>query len=962
MVKKAGLKHQPAKYKLVQSKVFYMGHEISKEGLKINLEKALASLDWPFSEISGSCKASLEQKWLAKVAEREDKHRYTDETITLLKLKLQPSRCTPDQLCWQTLKWKYQNAGLSARSFQKVQSNDLSTLNAIQANDPKGNRGNQTPNNINCNEQPEYRYNITPGYGSRWQKELTSFFYLDGDVPYTFRVRARNNAGNSDWVVMTGRSYALSPQFVSDDIHVIATNSSCVTVFWSNPTYPGGNISSYERIIINCDSLTQVRYKINNEQYKASSAFNDLKPVTTYNFTVKATNDKGFVSFQSHTITTGEAKPEKPSNLTHIEDTPCVTIRWEEPLIPNGVITNYSHLCHKVENDNQNKEWIQTKDNEAVYCDYDAGDRVQCRVKASTSIGTGPKALVDLQMPCGSPERPKFNITPFQNSSASLNISFEESNSYCDNIIYYVITVSRDGSLTYNDTTETHGIIIINNLQGFTNYSVIITAVNNANLKKESIQYILTSETDLPGKPNIIAIQSTSKSVSINVTQPEVPNGIIKGHVLSCYTSQEKRVMLSDGTAFGNFSGLPSATKINCSAKAENSVGLGNATTVYTYTQLKLKNAGNMQPTINQPPKKAKLPTVTITIRPVLVENVDVSEYLVMLSEQSQEKRSSTKSTCPQVSAKNCYVAKTIPASEIGSGYKFIAGDGSDGNPSLNFGAIYDVYLAVRVFVDEGYEPLIMVLEPQTVTAPSEPNSTGTIVGAVVGALGLLAIGGTILLIWSITAEGDQANDEMLYENPTRSEDRTKAIAIDELEFHIKTNIELIEEQYKLGYGREAQYIAAQGPFTDAVVNDFWLMIWQQQPSAIVMVTRAIEQTKMKCKQYWPLSKGHVEVFGDFQVELKASEIYSDFSMNQLKVTLNGKSRVIPHFNYLAWPDHGVPDIEVFVSFHRLVTTTINHTSDRPLLVHCRSDTDITLVSNINSCAYMPLVLWHSYE
>ncbi|XP_067942962.1 receptor-type tyrosine-protein phosphatase eta-like [Watersipora subatra] len=691
----------------------------------------------------------------------------------------------------------------------------------------------KAPNNINCNEQPQYRYDITPGNVSPWQQELTGSFYLDGDVSYDFGVRARNNAGNSNWVFIQGRSDALSPEI------------------------------------------------------------------------------------------------------------------------------------------------------------------------------------------------PRFNVIPFRNSSASLNISFEESNPYCDSITYYVITVSRDGSLAYNDTTETYGIIVIHDLQGFTNYSVVITAVNNANLKKESIQYILTSETDRPGKPNIIAIHSTSDSVSINVTQPEVPNGIIKGYALSCYTSPKKWIMLSDGNAFGNFSGLPSATKINCSVKAENSVGPGNAATAHSYTQLKY----------------------------------GLCEYLVMLSEQSREKRSSTEATCPQVSAKNCYVAKTIPATEIGSEYKFIAGDGSEGNPSLNFGATYDVYLAVRVLVEEGYEPLIMVFEPQTVTAPSELNSTGAIAGGVVGTLALLAIGGTIFLIWRhrrhsanngkkdvkvstelycldegegspsedvsapsgvpnqpiasasnslpFTADGDQANDEMLYENPTRSEDRTKAIAIDELEFHIKTNIELIEEQYTVelhqvpaptmnaaltaenkgkcrykglypsdkyrvclertdpnesdfinasimkGYSREAQYIAAQGPFTDTVVNDFWLMIWQQQPSAIVMVTRAIEQTKMKCKQYWPLCKGHVKVFGEFQVELKASETYSDFSMNQLKVTLNGKSRIIPHFNYLAWPDHGVPDIEVFVSFHRLVTTTINHTSNRPLLVHCRSDTNIALISPINSCACM---------
>ena len=36
------------------------------------------------------------------------------------------------------------------------------------------------------------------------------------------------------------------------------------------------------------------------------------------------------------------------------------------------------------------------------------------------------------------------------------------------------------------------------------------------------------------------------------------------------------------------------------------------------------------------------------------------------------------------------------------------------------------------------------------------------------------------------------------------------------------------------------------GPFTDPVVYDFWLMIWQQKPSAIVMVTKAIENTKVR--------------------------------------------------------------------------------------------------------------------
>ena len=35
------------------------------------------------------------------------------------------------------------------------------------------------------------------------------------------------------------------------------------------------------------------------------------------------------------------------------------------------------------------------------------------------------------------------------------------------------------------------------------------------------------------------------------------------------------------------------------------------------------------------------------------------------------------------------------------------------------------------------------------------------------------------------------------------------------------------------------------GPFTDKVVKDFWLMIWQERPSAIVMVTEAVENGRV---------------------------------------------------------------------------------------------------------------------
>jgi len=39
-------------------------------------------------------------------------------------------------------------------------------------------------------------------------------------------------------------------------------------------------------------------------------------------------------------------------------------------------------------------------------------------------------------------------------------------------------------------------------------------------------------------------------------------------------------------------------------------------------------------------------------------------------------------------------------------------------------------------------------------------------------------------------------------------------------------------------------YRSVQGA-TQATVNDFWFMIWQEHPSAIIMVTQAMENGKV---------------------------------------------------------------------------------------------------------------------
>lgn len=60
----------------------------------------------------------------------------------------------------------------------------------------------------------------------------------------------------------------------------------------------------------------------------------------------------------------------------------------------------------------------------------------------------------------------------------------------------------------------------------------------------------------------------------------------------------------------------------------------------------------------------------------------------------------------------------------------------------------------------------------------------------------------------------------------------------------------------KVGHS-ELRYIACQGPIPETI-SDFWVMVWQEQASVLVMLTQEIEGGKVKCHPYWPQTKEDV--------------------------------------------------------------------------------------------------------
>ncbi|XP_041038509.1 tyrosine-protein phosphatase non-receptor type 6-like, partial [Carcharodon carcharias] len=132
--------------------------------------------------------------------------------------------------------------------------------------------------------------------------------------------------------------------------------------------------------------------------------------------------------------------------------------------------------------------------------------------------------------------------------------------------------------------------------------------------------------------------------------------------------------------------------------------------------------------------------------------------------------------------------------------------------------------------------------------------------------------------------------------------------------------------------------IATQGCLL-ATVNDFWQMIWQEDTRIIVMTTREVEKGRNKCVPYWPELNGEKE-YGVYTVRSVAEREAIDYKIRELDVVLTGKSsrpRKIFHYQYLSWPDHGVPSEPGGVlSFLEQVNNKQGEMQEAgPIVVHC---------------------------
>lgn len=127
-------------------------------------------------------------------------------------------------------------------------------------------------------------------------------------------------------------------------------------------------------------------------------------------------------------------------------------------------------------------------------------------------------------------------------------------------------------------------------------------------------------------------------------------------------------------------------------------------------------------------------------------------------------------------------------------------------------------------------------------------------------------------------------------------------------------------------------YICTQGPLQNTV-NDFWRMIWEQDCNIIVMLTKEIENLKVKCARYWP--EKEPRVCGNIRVSVLSEDTLSEIIIRTfaLEDIHTGVGRTVIHYQYVSWPDHGLPVSTT--AFLELVRMVDKQKRTGPIVVHC---------------------------
>eukprot|EP00475_Leptophrys_vorax_P037679 TRINITY_DN6524_c0_g2_i1.p1 TRINITY_DN6524_c0_g2~~TRINITY_DN6524_c0_g2_i1.p1 ORF type:complete len:470 (+),score=99.59 TRINITY_DN6524_c0_g2_i1:1563-2972(+) len=142
-------------------------------------------------------------------------------------------------------------------------------------------------------------------------------------------------------------------------------------------------------------------------------------------------------------------------------------------------------------------------------------------------------------------------------------------------------------------------------------------------------------------------------------------------------------------------------------------------------------------------------------------------------------------------------------------------------------------------------------------------------------------------------------------------------------------------------YNSERTYIAAQAP-TDTSIEEFWVMVWEQSVSLIIMLTKEEEDGVTKSSKYWPdATRESIDIDVELSMRFDGAQLIPQDSVIVRKFIISNKEtseeRLITHFQYVGWPDKDVP--QDMTEFRRVLEHYRSYRDvlemQSPIVLHC---------------------------
>jgi len=136
------------------------------------------------------------------------------------------------------------------------------------------------------------------------------------------------------------------------------------------------------------------------------------------------------------------------------------------------------------------------------------------------------------------------------------------------------------------------------------------------------------------------------------------------------------------------------------------------------------------------------------------------------------------------------------------------------------------------------------------------------------------------------------------------------------------------------------KFISCQAPLPNTF-EDFWRMIWEQNCGIICMLTKLVEQGKVKADCYWPDCDGSSEQYGEITVTFTQSRVFMQgIEIRLFKLKKGVEVRDIVQLHYSEWEDFGVPETTLKMrEFIRLIFMYKERSEKLgmtgPLVAHC---------------------------